>query len=132
MGYAAGGRIADGFYFVEEACAAEATGGLSVGSGHWDDVGQVGAPATGLFLAGHRRVALGAASFHGEIMAGCPQHVQHWKDWRQRWKRFSCQRGEADAILDVRWRLAKCPPRRAGAGAMYFLFLQSLTGKSNS
>ena len=40
--------------------------------------------------------------------------------------RFSCQRGEAGAILDIRWRLAK------RAGAVYFLFLQSLTGNSNS
>jgi len=40
--------------------------------------------------------------------------------------RVSCQRGEAGAILDIRWRLAK------HAGAVYFSLLQSLTGNSDS
>jgi hypothetical protein len=40
--------------------------------------------------------------------------------------RFSCQRAEAGAILDIRWRFAK------QAGAVYFVLLQSLTGNLNS
>jgi len=40
--------------------------------------------------------------------------------------RFSCQQGEADAIL-------KCSlPAGESRGAVYFLLLQSLTGNSNS
>ena len=87
---------------------------------------QVGAPAAGFFLAGHRRIALGAAGFHGEIMMPSVASVQRetfWCAWRGP---FSCQQGEADAILGIRWRLAK------HAGAVYFMLLQSLTGKSNS
>jgi hypothetical protein len=65
---AAGGGWAGGFYFFEEAGAAEAAGGFGFG-GDWDHVGKLGAPATAFGLAGHGGIALGAASFHGEIMA---------------------------------------------------------------
>jgi hypothetical protein len=87
---------------------------------------QVGAPAAGCAQAVHRRIALGAEDFHEEIMMRRMASVQRetiWCAWRGP---FSCQQGEADAILGIRWRLAK------HAGAVYFSLLQSLTGKSNS
>jgi len=60
---------------------------------------QLGAPAAGCFLTGHGRIALGAASFHKEIMARRGTGVQRETKWfALRWW-FSCQRGEADAIL---------------------------------
>jgi len=87
---------------------------------------QFGTPATAFGLAGHGRFTLGAAGFHGEIMARRKAGVQSKANCcATRW-RLSCQRGEAGAIFVIRWRLAK------HAGAVYFLLLQSLTGKLNS
>ena len=122
--YAAGGRCAGGFYFFEQARAAQAAGRLPF-RGH-REMRQFGAPAAGLFLTGHGRIALSAAGFHKEIMARTRASVQRETKWFARRGRFSCQQGEAGAILGIRWRLAK------RAGAVYFLLLQSLTGNSNS
>src|SRR5258708_40302705 len=86
---------------------------------------QLGAPAAGCFLAGHGSIALSAASFHKEIMARRGTGVQRETKWFARGGRFSCQRGEADAIL-------KClVPAGESRGAVYFFLLQSLTGNSN-
>jgi len=60
---------------------------------------QFGAPAAGFFLAGHGRIALGAAGFHKEIMARRVAGVQRETKWFAGRGQFSCQRGEADAIL---------------------------------
>ena len=84
------------------------------------------APAAFIFSrrqAGQRQLEAG---FHAEIMARRGASVQRETIWRARARWFSCQRGEADAILGIRWRLAK------HAEAVYFLLLQSLTGNSNS
>ena len=128
--YAAGGRCAGGFYFFEQTRAAQASVGCGAGLGHGNDVRQLGAPATAFLLAGHWRIALGAASFHQEIMGRRAPNVQRETtccvgSGRFSSGRFSCQRGEPGAILDIRWRLAK------RAGAVYFMLLQSLTGNSN-
>ena len=121
---AAGVGDAGGFYFFEETGAAEAAGRLPF-RGH-GEMRQLGAPAAGCFLTGHGRIALSAASFHKEIMARRGTGVQRETKWfALRWW-FSCQRGEADAIL-------KCSlPAGESRGAVYFLLLQSLTGNSNS
>jgi len=87
---------------------------------------QFGAPAAGLFLADHGRIALGAAGFHKEIMARRMAGVQRETKWFAVRRRLSCQRGESDAIVGIRWWLAK------PAGTVYFMPLQSLTGNSNS
>ena len=124
--YAAGGRGAGGFYFFEETRAAEAAAGRGLSGGHGDDMRQFGAPAAAFRLAGHRCVALGAAGFHGEIMARWAAGVQRETIWCAERGRLSCHRGEADAIL-------KCSlPAGESRGAVYFLLLQSLTGNSNS
>jgi len=112
------------FYFFEETGAAEAAGRLPF-RGH-GEMRQLGAPAAGCFLTGHRRIALGAAGFHKEIMARRMAGVQPRDKMVRGRRRFSCQRGEADAIL-------KCSlPAGESRGAVYFLLLQSLTGNSNS
>jgi len=59
---------------LEQAGAAEAAGRMPFG-GH-GEMRQVGAPAARFFQAGHRRVALGAAGFHAEIMARREASVQ--------------------------------------------------------
>jgi hypothetical protein len=129
---AAGGGRAGGFDFLEEAVAAEAAGGFSIGGGHGNNVRQFGAPAAFLLLAGHRCVALGAAGLHGEIMARSASRVQRRKIWGRGASGFLVSR--AKRVLS--WIFAGGSRMRvftqSGAGLVYFMLLQSLTGNSNS
>ena len=71
----------------------------------------------------NEREGEGAAGLVGLVnilkaAAGLPHSKGRW--------RFSCQRGEADAIL-------KCSlPAGESLGALYFVLLQSLTGNSDT
>jgi len=64
---AAGTSCSGGFYFFEEARAAEAGSGLPIGRQR--EVRKVGAPAMALGVAGETGSALGALLLHGESMA---------------------------------------------------------------
>jgi hypothetical protein len=62
-----GGGYLGGFYFFQEAGAAEAAVGLCVG-GH-GKTQMIETPTTTFWLAGHGRAALGALGLHEESMA---------------------------------------------------------------
>ena len=154
-------------FIFEEAGAAEAAGGFGFG-GEGDHVWEFGAPATAFGLAGHGGVALGAAGFHGGIMAsffvGGQCGEGRW-DWKRRmrtetkapgleavgtkrnkgarlgrrplqrhggWFWFPCQLVEAGDMLGYSLAGACWAARQAGGMAMYFQYLQSLTGKLKS
>lgn len=67
MEWAAGGSCFGGFYFFQQASAAEAAGGLRIGRHR--KVRKFEAPAAAFGLASHGRATFGAAGLHKESIA---------------------------------------------------------------